>query len=258
MGAAGHYIEREGIATVGLSLVRENTLGMRPPRALWVPFDLGRPLGAPHEIGLQTRVLRAALALLQRTDGPVILDDFPEDAPAVPLADMDGMVCPVPLPRAAPAGAMGPAALIAAEMSALAPWYALAVERMGRSTVGVSGWGAEAAAAHLLALFERAKPAPAPGLSAAQSLRFATEDVRNWYLEAASARPGLPASPAALADWFWGETAAGALVLALRPILAASPDAALSSLAERALIPRLQLGRVAGARARLGGPAHRE
>ena len=252
MSAIGHYIESEGVPTAGISLVRENTVGMRPPRALWVSFDLGRPFGAPGDAGLQTRVLRALLALLVREDGPVILDDFPEDAPKTAVDDMAGMVCPVPLPRVALGDGRGPAALIAAEMAALAPWHALAVERTGRSLVGVTGLPVEAAVAHLAALIDGGTPAPAPGLSAAQTLRFATEDLRSWYLEAASARPGPRASARAMADWFWGETAAGALVLALQPALATSPDGRLRRLAERALVPRQQQHRVPGAHARLG------
>ena len=237
--------------TAGISLVRENTVGMRPPRALWVPFDLGRPFGAPGDAGLQTRVLRALLGLLVRSDGPVVLEDFPEDAPRARAEDMEGMVCPVPLPRAA-GGERGPLALVTAEMAALAPWHALAVERTRRSLDGVAGIGIEAALAFLVDLLEGSAPPPAPGLSRAQTLRFATEDLRAWYFEAASAKPG-PRTPArAMADWFWGDTAAGALVLALQPILAASADPLLRRVAERSLVPRVQQHRVAEARSRLG------
>ena len=81
MGAASHFLEDEGIATTGISLVRNNTERMELPRFLWVPFELGRPFGAPHEPDFQRRVLHAALALLERSDGPVILEDFVDEAP---------------------------------------------------------------------------------------------------------------------------------------------------------------------------------
>jgi hypothetical protein len=42
VGALGHFLEREGIPTTGISLVREHTEKIRPPRALWVTFELGR------------------------------------------------------------------------------------------------------------------------------------------------------------------------------------------------------------------------
>ncbi len=48
MGALGHFLERQGIPTTGISLVREHTEVVRPPRALWVTFELGRPLGRPE------------------------------------------------------------------------------------------------------------------------------------------------------------------------------------------------------------------
>ena len=67
-------IEREGIATVAISLLREVTSELRPPRALFVPFPLGYPLGAPHKAALQHQVIEQTLALLHRTDAPVFED----------------------------------------------------------------------------------------------------------------------------------------------------------------------------------------
>lgn len=53
---------------------------MNPPRALWVSFDLGRPLGVPGDAAFQTRALTAVLNLLEAPAGPVLVD-YPEDAP---------------------------------------------------------------------------------------------------------------------------------------------------------------------------------
>ena len=122
MGAVSHFLEDEGIATTGISLVRVNTERMELPRFLWVPFELGRPFGAPHEPEFQRRVLRAALGLLERRDGPVVLEDFPDDAPAG--ADDDdgpGWSCPVSFAGAAgdDAGLTGE---VLAELRRLAPW----------------------------------------------------------------------------------------------------------------------------------------
>ena len=68
-------IERAGVATVSISLVKEFTRAVRPPRALWVPFPFGRPFGAPDAPAVQRRVMLAALQLLARPAGPV-LEDF--------------------------------------------------------------------------------------------------------------------------------------------------------------------------------------
>lgn len=81
MGALGHYLEEEGVATTQISLIREHTESIRPPRALWVPFELGRPLGRPGDAGFQLDVLRAALILLESPTGPV-LRDYPGEAPS--------------------------------------------------------------------------------------------------------------------------------------------------------------------------------
>ncbi len=64
-------IEREGISTVCISLLREVTSVIRPPRALFVPYPMGYPLGAPNDNALQRRIIDAALALLPRIDVPV-------------------------------------------------------------------------------------------------------------------------------------------------------------------------------------------
>lgn len=77
VGLVQAAIEREGIATVSVSLLREVTRITRPPRALFVPYPLGYPLGAPNDVALQHRIIEQALPLLTRTDVPVF-EDFKE------------------------------------------------------------------------------------------------------------------------------------------------------------------------------------
>ncbi len=78
VGLIGAAIERVGISSVCVSLLREVTEVNRPPRALFVPFPLGFPLGRPHDAALQLEVIRQSLKLLEQTDCPV-LEDFRED-----------------------------------------------------------------------------------------------------------------------------------------------------------------------------------
>lgn len=52
----------------------EITRRIRAPRALAVPYPLGFPLGRPGDSAGQLVVLRAALALLDRQDVPVLVD----------------------------------------------------------------------------------------------------------------------------------------------------------------------------------------
>ena len=60
-----------------------------PPRALWVPFIMGRPLGVPKDAAFQRRVLLAALNLLESASGPVVVD-YPEDAIEVAVEETEG------------------------------------------------------------------------------------------------------------------------------------------------------------------------
>ena len=234
--------------TTGISLVRENTEQIRPPRALWVPFPLGQPFGAANDGAFQSAVLRKALALLGREAGPVILEDFPEDAPGQtvnPDTAMEGMVCPV---RLRPPQGLDETEIVQQvrqEMAQLAPWRDAFLAANGRSIVGISGMALDEAVTFLGGLTETGGHDPDDDDQLGPRVRNATEDLRNWYIEAASARPGGPASALALANWFWGETAAGALTLALHPIAATSTNASLRAVGERALIPRTQQHRLA-------------
>ncbi len=69
-------IERRGIPTVCIVLLREVAEKVRPPRALSVPFAHGFPLGKAHERELQKSVIRAALRLLEREGRAPLLEDY--------------------------------------------------------------------------------------------------------------------------------------------------------------------------------------
>jgi len=87
-----HFLEEEGLPTTQISLIRLHTEKTKPPRALWVSFEFGRPFGIPNDPAFQKRVLLAALALLVAPGGPV-LEDFPESAP--PAEEITTLACPV-------------------------------------------------------------------------------------------------------------------------------------------------------------------
>jgi hypothetical protein len=79
-------LERRGITTVCVILLREIAEKVRPPRALAVPFRHGFPLGAPNDPALQRRVLESALALLTRNDVPVLGSHLENQLNAVALS----------------------------------------------------------------------------------------------------------------------------------------------------------------------------
>lgn len=235
MGALSHYIEREGVPTAQISLIREQTAAIRPPRALWVPFMLGRPFGAPNEPEFQRAVLRALLALFERADGPV-LEDFPQDAPKVSEHENE-FACPVSF-ASVQTQADGLARALHDEIAQLAPWYQLAKRRRGRTTVGVFGATVEEAARHVAAYLDGASTPPVvPGLSAGVAVKRACDDVKAYYYEAVAAQPGNLA-PKAIEQWFWRETAAAKAFLVIREICLRSDDDSLKPLGKLSLIPR--------------------
>jgi len=83
VGLVAAELERRGISTVVLNLLREVALKVRPPRALFVPFAHGYPLDQPDSADRQHAVIEAALHLLERADAkPPQLEDFGRDRQA--------------------------------------------------------------------------------------------------------------------------------------------------------------------------------
>lgn len=79
VGLVAAELERRGISTVVLQLLREVALRVRPPRALFVPFPHGFPLEAPEAPERQRAVIEAALKLLEDAalSAPALVDYIP-------------------------------------------------------------------------------------------------------------------------------------------------------------------------------------
>lgn len=218
MSALGHYLEEEGIATVAIALIRPQAERTRPPRALWVPFELGRPLGPPSDPTFQRRVILAALGLLERRDGPVLLANFPDDDPRE---------APDPDWRAPRTGSAPDdlAAALEAEIAELAPAYRQSCAERGRTTVGLTGLTPSEAASYVAAWLRGPLPSASPvaELSPVLCLRFAVDDLKAYALEAAIAGSAKPSSRQ-LGDWLWNDSATGVAARTLRTMLMASED----------------------------------
>jgi hypothetical protein len=76
VGLIAGELERRGIATTSVTMLREVTEKVRTPRALAVSYALGFPLGKPCDPALQTRILRAAFQLLDAPGPPPVIRDF--------------------------------------------------------------------------------------------------------------------------------------------------------------------------------------
>ena len=188
--------------TTGISLVRENAQSMQPPRSLWVPFPLGRPLGKPNDKAFQHRVIAAALALLERTAGPV-LEDYPEDAPSVRIEE--SAACPVSFGNTQ-AQENTWTARFQDELTQMQPWYELGKrKRRGRSLVGVADEPMENIFSKLGELLDK-KALPTADL---KWFKLAIEDAKVFYIEALTAQPG-EYSAQAIEQILWHETHLGA------------------------------------------------
>lgn len=235
VSALAHYLEEEGIATVAISLIRPQTENTRPPRALWVPFELGRPLGPPNEHEFQKRVILAALQLLEREHGPVIIEDFPDDDPrAQPDPSWE--------PPIEPTGAAGRssealAARLEGEIPLLRDAHAQWQAQRGHTTFGLCALPIAQCGQYVADWLRGCEPpSMRDGFSAPLMLRFALDDLKAYYLEAGAVGASKPSSQQ-LGDWLWNETAAGAAILALREACLTSEDERLRLIAGNFMVP---------------------
>lgn len=241
MGALAHYLEQAGIPTTQISLIYEHTETIRPPRALWVPFELGRPLGVPHDTDFQRKVLLSALKLLEAEKGPV-LDIFPEEAPAASsgkTATEDTWSCPI---RFSPSAAEETdlEKMITAftrEVAELRPWYDIGREQRGRTAV--ADFEPETAAGILCDYLSGKRiDSPQEDISPAVALRIAAQDLKSFYFEAAASRPGaqIPDSQT-FNKWYWTQTAAGQILKNIREKCANEADKDLKMTGKMFLVP---------------------
>ncbi len=215
-------LETAGLATTSISMVREHTEKVKPPRALFVPFPFGHALGRPDDPDLQHRVLRAALDLLAEPAGPV-LRDFPDDAEP-------GDQPPAP----AQASGITPAATVpddpALETAQMRQYHEQWLARSGgRTAFGLCGVPATRfrgvvrflqafAAGEDADMEERPAEVPLPNF-----IRYCADDWKALYYEARLAmKPGATGDD--VARWFWAETAAGQVLRRVRERLEASED----------------------------------
>ena len=243
MGGLGHFIEEEGIATTQISLIRVHTEKVAPPRALWVPFELGRPLGAPGDPEFQRRVLLSALNLLEAPAGPVILEDFPDEGPGRP-----GRGSAPGLPGLLRAPGEGPTRR-AWRICSGGSWPGWPPGTPPRSGSGAGPWPTPRGSASTRpptcswsSPRGRVPENPRPGFDLGLVLKAAGEDLKAYYFEAMTARPDGKRSSRELNDWFWRETAASRVLRQIKEFCDNSDDKMLKLMGGFCLVPRVQQG----------------
>ena len=77
MGLIARVLEEASIATVSIIMRREVAQNVKPPRALFVRFPFGAPLGAAGDAETQRGVILEALSVLTSATGPGTIVDSP-------------------------------------------------------------------------------------------------------------------------------------------------------------------------------------
>ena len=137
MCGLAHIFESQGFSTVLVGFVKEHIEIIKPPRALWLNFPMGRPLGKPNNPEFQKKVIRTAFDLLEKSSGPG-LDDFSE---IIPVRE-GRMSYALPVSLVYKVNQLGNidklAERVQMELSNLLHDYFKAYQTVGRTTVGAS------------------------------------------------------------------------------------------------------------------------
>jgi hypothetical protein len=260
-------IEAQGVTTVSISLFRPFAEKVKPPRALWVPFPFGRPLGAPNNKAIQRKVIFAMFDMLTRNEGPV-LEDLQLDASEEHLDARhqkvgqkcsakgcnfdDALASEEPeLPREI-SSYDGDISGVCSEIASLRLHHDNYMEKYdGRTQIGNSGVSAatiEKAALHLDDYIKnRLQALPSPGieensLSQNSFVRLCADDLKAYYLESRLAEKSGEGAENSTEynDWLWYETKIGSLIVAARGRVIETTDRQKDPnwMIARAMVPR--------------------
>ena len=219
MGGLANFIERAGVATTSISLIREHSEAVGPPRALWVPFPLGRPLGVAGDNAFQPGITcRAQLV----GDG-----DFTRNRGLSRRGSEHGRARRMGLSgqlRAAQAPTLEQR--LRMEIARLNPWAEETRRARGRTLIGASGGSTETLDAIAAVLAYVADGGDVHQLPKTDGdgqpidvawwhtmpflLRHLAEDLRIHYQEAVAAQPG-GGQPThrELTQWIFSQTVLG-------------------------------------------------
>jgi hypothetical protein len=122
-------------------------------------------------------------------------------------------------------------------MLSLRPWYDLAVEKRGRTTVGISRIALDELGSFICSFLGGIVPENMlADVPLGYMLKLAVEDLKAYYYEGITAQPGQESvSSGVLSDWFWAETIAGEVLLAVKQACSNSENRLLQ-IVSRALI----------------------
>jgi len=235
------------VATTQISLIREHTIKMLAPRALWVSFPLGRPLGKPGDANFQQAVIEKALSLLERDQGP-ILEDYPCDV------ENDSSIqslpaCPVDFTRLnkSPDPIDYLLNQLSAEISSMMSWFTISGSKRKQTTSDLCGVSPDQLASFLSDFLHdklvSTNSTNSATVDLADKLRMAAEDLKAFYFEALSTRSKDTSDPTDFSDWFWQKTCAAQVINEVRKKALSLEAKDMQLLGNLLLIPRNQMHR---------------
>ncbi len=152
-----------------------------------------------------------------------------------PDQELEGFACPFTLTP--PPEKSDLAGELQREIAELVPWHELAQKERGRTTAGMSGLPAQAAAKFVTDFIaDPSIPGYRDDLTPMGALRLACHDLKAYYFEAAAAQPGARAAMEA-EQWFWRETVIGQVFFKLREACLSSEDRALRYFGAKNVVP---------------------
>lgn len=203
-----------------MSLVREHTVKIKPPRAVWVPFPFGMSIGHRNDLKEQRAVLDLAFSTLDAPAGPVLLDFVaaPRNERAAPLQASEVEV-------EAQARTIDLVTEVEATRARWETRPATPHSHVGASGVAPEQFGAMVGFLKAYAAGDDAADfAGRPeAISQLQFIRYSVEDLRVLYLETRM-REKPDESSDDCQRWLFGSTALGVFMRTLRERMEASDD----------------------------------
>ena len=218
---------------------------MRPPRALFVPFELGRPFGPPNKPEIQRQVLIEALTLLERRDGPIIEDFVTHSIYHKGIEEEnEGWTCPINLAK--PTNDLTDTQKLSfdlkQEVILLQPWSKRSIESSkGRRLDGLTTYSPEEIIDLLVSFIENPDIISfIPNQPIGRALKIISDDLKNFYFQSAMAKPK-NISDVKLGNWFYGDTLAGKLLIEIRAICLAHSNESLKLIGRTNFVPNAML-----------------
>jgi hypothetical protein len=150
--------------------------------------------------------------------------------------------CPVSF--APPAGEDGLHERIQREVDLLKPWFDVGVRSRGYTSSNVSELDIDQVVEWICEFLSDPTPesSPVAERSLAETFKLSIEDLKAFYLEAATSEPGAR-SVDAVNGWFWTQTAAGELLWDLRTRLGEHDNEGIKLHAAFTLVPATEVAR---------------